>query len=124
MTIWIDAQLSPSLATWITDTLGISAVPVRNIGLRDAKDSVIFHSAREADVIVLTKDVDFLDLLAQHGPPPKVLWLTCGNTSNQTLHRMLRSTLPAALTLLQSGECLVEITGPTNDRKIPASVRL
>ena len=31
MTIWTDAQLSPSLAKWLTDVLGVSAIAV--IGL-------------------------------------------------------------------------------------------
>jgi Txe/YoeB family toxin of toxin-antitoxin system len=38
MTIWVDAQRSPSLAQWITETLGVSASAVRELGLRDAKD--------------------------------------------------------------------------------------
>lgn len=41
----------------------------------------------------------------------KVLWLTCGNTSNQNLLRILRSTLGPALKLLEGGEAIVEITG-------------
>ena len=35
MTIRIDAQLSPALAPWIVQTLDISAVALRDIGLRD-----------------------------------------------------------------------------------------
>ena len=113
MTIWVDAQLSHSLAAWITETLGIPAHAVRDLGLRDAKDFPIFQSAREADAVVLTKDSDFPHLLAQHGPPPKVLWVTCGNTSNQNLRRILSATLEDALKLLDAGESIVEITEPT-----------
>lgn len=113
MTIWIDAQLSPSLANWITDTFGLPAQAVRELGLREAKDFPIFQAAREADAVVLTKDADFPHLLQQHGPPPKVLWLTCGNTSNRNVRAILRSTLPSALKLLEAGESVVEITGPT-----------
>lgn len=111
--IWIDAQLSPSLAKWITDTFGIPSQPVRDLGLRDAKDFPIFRAARQAGAIVLTKDADFPHLLEQHGAPPKVLWVTCGNTSNQNLRRILSATLTEALRLLESGESIVEITGPT-----------
>ena len=38
MTIWIDAQLSPALAPWIVQTLDMSAVALRDIGLRDGTD--------------------------------------------------------------------------------------
>ncbi len=113
MTIWIDAHLSPSLAKWITEIFGVPAQAVRDLGLREAKDFPIFQAAREADATVLTKDADFPHLLAQHGPPPKVLWITSGNTSNENLRRILRSTLKTALDLLASGESIVEITGPT-----------
>lgn len=113
MIIWIDAQLSPSLAKWIQDTFDIKSQAVRDLGLRDARDFFIFQAAREANAIVLTKDADFPQLLVQHGPPPKVLWLTCGNTSNQNVRRILTSTLLPALTLLDAGESIVEITGPT-----------
>ena len=119
MTIWVDAQLSPSLAKWITETLGVSAAAVRELGLRDAKDFEIFQAAREADAVVLTKDADFPHLLAQHGPPPKVIWLTCGNTSNENLRRILHSALKAAASLLASGESIVEIAGPTKPRTLP-----
>ena len=113
MTIWIDAQLSPAIAAWIAHTYGIPALAVRDIGLRQAKDKIIFDAARAANVVVMTKDSDFVELLERHGPPPKVLWVTCGNTSNLKLQEILSHTLSDALELLERGESLVEITDPT-----------
>jgi predicted nuclease of predicted toxin-antitoxin system len=107
--IWVDAQLSPALAPWITQQFGAEAVSVRRLGLTEAKDSVIFSVAREANAIVLTKDEDFAILLERLGPPPRVLWVTCGNTSNEHLRRVLTATLPDALKLINAGEILVEI---------------
>ena len=109
MTIWVDAQLSPRIARWITAHFPISALPLREIGLRDAEDEAIFHAARRAEAIVLTKDQDFIRLLDLHGSPPKILWLTCGNTSDQSLQQILEKQLMTALELLESGEDLVEI---------------
>ena len=109
MTLWIDAQLSPLVAAWLSWTFKIKAVPLRDVGLRDAEDEDIFRAAKAAGVTVLTKDADFLPLLDRFGPPPQVLWLTCGNTSNERLQQVLRATLPAALELLAAGEPLVEI---------------
>lgn len=82
MTIWIDAQFSPAIAAWIQSTLGVTAIALRDIGLRDAEDEEIFAAAKIASVIVMTKDEDFLNLLDRFGPPPQILWITCGNTSN------------------------------------------
>ncbi len=83
-----------------------------SIGLRDADDDGIFAAARTASVIVLTKDGDFIRLLEQHGSPPKILWLTCGNTSDAALQQILGQHLSTALSLLQGGEDLVEIGSP------------
>jgi predicted nuclease of predicted toxin-antitoxin system len=44
-----------------------------------------------------------------------VLWLTCGNTSNATLQEVLGRSLAKALALLQQGDELVQISGPTNE---------
>ncbi|WP_392479744.1 DUF5615 family PIN-like protein [Nostoc sp. C110] len=111
MTIWIDAHLSPAIATWITITFGITALALRDVGLRDAEDAEIFEAARATGVILMTKDSDFADLVDRFGTPPQVIWLTCGNTSNDRLKEILNSTLPEALELLRSGEALVEIRG-------------
>jgi predicted nuclease of predicted toxin-antitoxin system len=110
MTIWIDAQLSPSIAAWIRETFSIDAQALRAIGLRDAMDNEIFNAAKQANAIVMTKDSDFIDLLEQHGAPPKIIWLTCGNTSNERLKQILSTTLLSALQLLKSGEELIEIS--------------
>lgn len=40
MTRWLDAQLPPHLASWIQQTLTISAIALRELGLRDAVDSI------------------------------------------------------------------------------------
>jgi predicted nuclease of predicted toxin-antitoxin system len=109
MIIWLDAQLSPSAAAWITATFGIKAHAVRDLGLRDAKDTPIFQAARTAGAVVMTKDSDFVEMLQRLGPPPKVLWVTCGNTSNARLREILSRALPAAIARLEGGESLVEI---------------
>lgn len=61
MKIWVDAQLSPLITQWLSSTYGMEAVAVRDLRLRDARDRDIFLSAREAKVIILTKDRDMAD---------------------------------------------------------------
>jgi predicted nuclease of predicted toxin-antitoxin system len=112
MTIWVDAQLSPRTAHWIAANFPVAAFPLRDIGLRDASDESIFEAARAADAIVLTKDSDFVRILEQRGSPPKVLWLTCGNTSDAALRQILSNHLSTALSLFARGEDLVEIGSP------------
>jgi predicted nuclease of predicted toxin-antitoxin system len=111
MTIWIDAQLSPAIATWITNTFAVTALALRDVGLRDAEDPEIFETAKAQGIIFMTKDSDFADLVNRLGSPPQIIWLTCGNTSNARLREILSVTLLEALELLRSGEALVEISG-------------
>ena len=85
MTIWVDAHLSPAIATWIATTFGITALALRDLGLRDAEDPETFEAAKAQKVIFMTKDSDFVDLVDRFGSPPQIIWLTCGNTSNARL---------------------------------------
>ena len=109
MTLWLDAQLPP-LAEWINaQGWGIQAVAVRDVGLRDASDPVIFQAARSASSVVMTKDRDFIRLLEEQGPPPQVIWLRLGNCSNAALQEVLSTTLSRAVAHLSDGEPWVEI---------------
>ena len=109
MTLWLDAQLSPRIARWVSETLAFEATPVRELNLRKSEDEQIFFAARKANAIVITKDGDFVNLLERHGSPPKIIWLTCGNTSEAALKQILASALPEAMRLLEAGDDLVEI---------------
>jgi len=109
--IWVDAHLSPALARWISNRFGHPAQPVRDLGLREAKDRAIFEAARQPGTIILTKDADFAEIVERLGPPPQILWLTCGNTSEAALRVLLQEAIPRALELLSQGERLVEISG-------------
>lgn len=109
MTLWIDAQMSPAIADWITSNFPVNAVALRDLALRDATDREIFFAAKRESAIVMTKDSDFVRLVDELDAPPKVIWITCGNTSNARLREILTGTLTKALQLLQSGEKLVEI---------------
>jgi len=56
MKIWLDAHLSPRLARWLTETFEVTALAVRDAGLREAEDEEIFFAARKLADVVLTKD--------------------------------------------------------------------
>ena len=110
--LWLDAHLSPALAKWVNEHVsGVDARSFRALGLRTASDGDAFAAARAAGAIVMTKDADFRAHLERHGPPPQVIWVTCGNTSNARMREVLNAALPGALALLRAGESLVEITG-------------
>jgi predicted nuclease of predicted toxin-antitoxin system len=109
VTLWLDAHLSPALAAWLTAHCDVVCTSVRDLGLRDAGDRQTFMAARDAGVVVVTKDADFVRLLEQLGPPPQVLWLTCGNTSNVRLRHLIADNWSEIRSLLDKGEALVEL---------------
>jgi predicted nuclease of predicted toxin-antitoxin system len=58
MILWIDAQLSPSLAPWLSTTFTeIEAFSVRWLGFQEATDIEIFMAAREAGAVVKTLSI-------------------------------------------------------------------
>ena len=110
MIVWVDAQLSPALAPWLHGTFGVEAAALRELGLRDAEDPAIFAAARATGAVVVTKDSDFVELVTRLGPPPQIVWLTCGNTSNVVVQAILVEAWPRVAALLVAGEPLVEIS--------------
>lgn len=111
MTIWVDAQLSPFIAKWIVDNFpDITAKSLRSLNLNAANDYDIFRLARKAEAVIMSKDDDFLKLIEIHGAPPKLIWITCGNTSNARLCEILKVSLRQAIDLLNNHESVVEIS--------------
>jgi predicted nuclease of predicted toxin-antitoxin system len=116
-TLWIDAQLPPAVALWISSAFGVDPLQfeirgtaVRDLGLRNATDREIFFAARSAGAIVMTKDSDFVQLLNELGAPPKLIWITCGNTSNAYLQQLLLNKLPSSIQQLLFDTDLIEIS--------------
>ena len=109
-TIWIDAQLPPALARWLTREHGVDAIHVFDVGLVHADDAAIFDAARLGKAaVVVTKDEDFVQLLDRQGPPPQIVWVTCGNVRNAVLREIVGAAWPRVSALLAAGEPLIEI---------------
>ena len=114
-TLWLDAHLSPKLVTTLSQCLGVEVCSLKYLGLRDADDRNIFAAARDAEAIIMTKDADFVQLLLAHGPPPRVCWLTCGNTSNDYLMSIFSKHQSVVQAWLTSDDSLLEIRGDANN---------
>lgn len=110
MKLWLDAHLSPKIAVWLRSELGVDASTLKELGFRDSEDEVIYIAARVAGAVIISKDVDFVDLQERLGPPPSIIWLTCGNTSNDFLKVILSKHICSIRSLFENGECLVEIS--------------
>jgi predicted nuclease of predicted toxin-antitoxin system len=98
------------LARWLAQEHGVDAAHVNEIGYLASDDAVIFEAARDGGaMVVITKDDDFVRLLEQHGPPPQIVWVTCGNVRNAALRGVVMPVWPQVAALLAAGEPLVEI---------------
>jgi predicted nuclease of predicted toxin-antitoxin system len=92
----IDAQLPPALADELLQ-FGCDAVALSQIGLRHAKDSVIWDYALQNQAAILTKDKDFAERCLRNKNAPVVVWLRIGNATNPTLLNWFMPMLPQVL---------------------------
>ena len=110
MKFWLDGQISPKIAPWLKSQFGFECIHIRDLGLMKKEDLDIYRDARIANAIVITKDQDFLELSRRLGPPPQIVWVTCGNTSNQNLRMILDRVFSDAVEFLKTGQAIVEIS--------------
>jgi predicted nuclease of predicted toxin-antitoxin system len=111
MTFWLDAHLHPQLAEWLGSQFKVVAKTLREIGLRDAKDTELFEAARRfGKIVIVTKDDDFVELVERRGAPPQIVWLTTGNSTKLELQAILQKSFARAVEKLESGAPIVEIS--------------
>jgi predicted nuclease of predicted toxin-antitoxin system len=92
MKLLLDQNISFSITNKIQDIFPESK-QVRDLGLEDSKDSLLWTYAKENGYCIVTFDGDFYDLGLLKGHPPKVIWLRIGNTSTKNIEKVLRKNL-------------------------------
>ena len=90
MKVLFDQNVSPWLCHTLSD-LFPDSVHVREIGLREAEDPVIWDYAAQHGFAIVTKDADFRQRSFVLGHPPKIVWLRLGNCSTKAIEALLRS---------------------------------
>jgi len=63
---------------------------IKILQLEGADDREIWVYAKKENLCLVTQDSDFADMAALYGPPPKVIWLRCGNQPTRTIESILR----------------------------------
>lgn len=89
MKLLFDQQLSFRLCARLDD-LFPDSTQVHRLAMDEADDREIWEYAAANGYIVVTLDADFADYAAVWGPPPKVIWLRCGNASVSVMEALLR----------------------------------
>ncbi len=89
MKLLLDQNLSFRLCQQMSDLLPGSN-QVRMLGLAEADDETIWQYAKANGFTLVSQDVDFAEMAALLGPPPKVIWLRSGNRPTATIATLLR----------------------------------
>lgn len=93
MKLLSDQNLSFKLCLRLKDYFPNSE-QVRLLGMAEASDQDIWQHAAAQGFIIVSLDSDFADMAALFGPPPKVLWLRCGNQPTAKIEQLLRERFP------------------------------
>jgi predicted nuclease of predicted toxin-antitoxin system len=89
MKFLFDQNLSINLCRQLADRYPNSS-HVRMIGLAEADDRTVWDYAGTNGFVLVTLDSDFAEMAALFGPPPKVIWLRCGNQRTAFIEVLLR----------------------------------
>jgi predicted nuclease of predicted toxin-antitoxin system len=89
MKLLFDQNLSFKLCRRLLD-LFPNSNQVRLLGMEESDDRDIWEYAKANDFVLVSQDVDFADLATLYGPPPKVIWLRCGNRPTAAIEKRLR----------------------------------
>ena len=89
MKLLFDQNLPPKLVNSLAG-LYPDSLHVRDVGLREATDSVIWDYAKQKDFTIVSKDSDFQQRSLLYGSPPKFIWLRIGNCSVGALEDLLK----------------------------------
>lgn len=90
MKLLFDQNLSYKLCRQLND-LFPGSTQVRLVGLVDATDRAVWDYAKANAFTLVSLDSDFAEMAALLGPPPKVIWLRCGNQPTALLNSLFRS---------------------------------
>jgi predicted nuclease of predicted toxin-antitoxin system len=90
MRLLFDQNLSFRLSERLGDLYPGSS-QVRLLGLDRAPDELIWETSKREGYVIVTQDVDFVNLSLLKGPPPLVVWLRCGNQTTAFIEQLLRS---------------------------------
>lgn len=88
MKLLLDQNLSRRLLVDLMEMFPGSS-HVQLLGMESVSDLEVWRYAANQGYVVVTKDVDFLELQLVHGFPPKIVWLNCGNVSNAVARNKL-----------------------------------
>jgi predicted nuclease of predicted toxin-antitoxin system len=108
MKLLFDENLSFKLCKRLGD-LFPGSDQVHLAGLAEADDLAIWDYAGANGFTLVSLDADFAERAALKGPPPKVIWLRCGNQPTEIIERLVRSHIEAMAAFERDDAACLEI---------------
>lgn len=104
MKLLLDENLSDRIISKILD-LYPDSTHVKNLGLTNTEDAIIWEYAKTHDFVIVSKDSDFHQRSLLYGSPPKFIYLRIGNSPTTKIIQILQDNFD---TILQFGNSEVE----------------
>lgn len=108
MKLLFDQNLSHKLCRRLDDLFPASS-QINLLGLGTADDRAIWQFAGSNGYALVSLDADFAEMAALIGPPPKVVWLRCGNQPTAAIEDLLRNHAQAISTFEHDAAACLEI---------------
>lgn len=89
MKLLFDQNISHRLLNQILDFIP-HAKQVRELGLENHSDKLIWEYAKENGFTIVTFDGDFYDFSLVWGHPPKIVWIRTNNQTTKNVEEILR----------------------------------
>jgi len=103
--IWLDVHLSPAIAKWMHEYTGFTVKSAYALKFYSFDDFEIYKKAKsKGNVILISKDSDFNELISRLGSPPKLIFLKIGNCDNNVLWNFMKKNILQTLQLLISSD--------------------
>ena len=103
MKLLFDQNLSDKLARRLAD-LFPDSTHVREVGLKEADDPVVWDHAIQQSFMIVSKDADFHQGSFVYGFPPKVVWVQLGNCSTTDVEQVIRKNFAAIKEFYEDAE--------------------
>jgi predicted nuclease of predicted toxin-antitoxin system len=103
LSLLFDQNISPRIVKHFLSVFP-EAKHVRDVGLEDASDILIFEFAKKNNLVVVTFDSDFVDLNVVRGIPPKIIWIRTGNLTTRAVADLLNRNIESINRFLESDQ--------------------
>src|ERR1700761_2507717 len=103
--IWLDTQLSSVIAKWMAEHTGFTVKSSYSLQHHKLKDLEIYDKAKAAgNIILVSKDADFPELISRLGSPPKLIVIRKGNCDNREMWDFIKPNIIQAVRILTTSD--------------------